>query len=83
MSAGEEKTIAQAKLNTGYIERNNPTNTFYHEGGQTATGNMATRTLTRRIGSTNYRIAIHFSETSRETMDEKIIRLVKNEAVNQ
>ena len=35
----------------------------------------------RRIGSTNYRIAIHFSETSKETMDEKILRIIENESV--
>jgi hypothetical protein len=39
-----------------------------------------TRTITRRIGNTNYKINIHFSETSRETMDEKVLRLIKNEA---
>ena len=80
MSAGKEQTISQAKLNNDYIGRNNHLNAFYHEGGQTATENTGARTLMRRIGSTNYRIAIHFSETSRETMDEKIIRLVKNES---
>jgi len=81
LSAGKEKTITQAKLNNDYIGRNNHPNTFYHNGGQTATENTGTRTLMRRIGSTNYRIAIHFSETSKETMDEKILRIIENESV--
>ena len=33
----------------------------------------------RRIGSTNYKVDIHFSETSKETMNDKITRLIKNE----
>ena len=37
-------------------------------------------TFTKRIGSTNYRVNVHFSDTSRETMNEKIIRLIKNDA---
>jgi len=36
--------------------------------------------FTKRIGSTNYRVNVHFSNTSRETMNEKIIRLIKNDA---
>ncbi|MDD4509749.1 MAG: transposon-encoded TnpW family protein [Oscillospiraceae bacterium] len=36
--------------------------------------------FTKRIGSTNYRVSVHFSKTSRETMSDKILRLVKNEA---
>lgn len=36
--------------------------------------------FTKRIGSTNYRVSVHFSNTSRETMNEKILRLMKNEA---
>ena len=44
-------------------------------------GNGATpRTITRRIGQTNYRVNVHFSRTSRETMNDKIMRLIKNEA---
>jgi len=38
--------------------------------------------FTKRIGSTNYQVAVHFSKTSRETMNDKILRLVKNETVN-
>ena len=34
----------------------------------------------KRLGSTLYLVNVHFSETSRETIDDKILRLVKNEA---
>ena len=33
----------------------------------------------RRIGSTLYRVRARFSERSRETLDDKIIRLIKND----
>jgi hypothetical protein len=39
--------------------------------------------LTKRIGQTTYKVNVHFSETSKETMSDKIIRLIQNEAVNQ
>ena len=38
------------------------------------------RTITRRIGQTTYKVNVHFSRTSRETMTDKIMRLIKNEA---
>lgn len=38
------------------------------------------RSFTKRIGSTNYRVSVHFSETSHETINDKILRLAKNEA---
>jgi len=39
--------------------------------------------LTKRIGSTTYKVSVHFSETSKETMGDKIVRLIKSEAVNE
>jgi hypothetical protein len=36
-------------------------------------------TFKRRIGSTVYRVGVHFSRTSKETANDKIIRLVKSE----
>jgi hypothetical protein len=38
------------------------------------------RTFTRRIGSTTYRVGVHFNGNSRETMNDKILRLIQNEA---
>jgi len=35
----------------------------------------------KRIGSTNYRVTVRFSSTSRETMNDKILRLIKNDAI--
>ena len=37
--------------------------------------------INRRIGSTNYKVKVYFSDTERETMDEKILRMVKNDAM--
>ena len=39
-------------------------------------------TFTKRIGSTTYRVGVHFSRTSKETANDKIARLVKSEAQN-
>lgn len=36
--------------------------------------------FTKRIGSTTYRVSVHFSKTSRETVKDKILRLIRNEA---
>ena len=35
--------------------------------------------LRRRVGSTLYRVRAHFSKTSQETLDDKILRLLKND----
>ena len=35
--------------------------------------------LIRKIGKTSYRARVHFSITSRETMSDKIKRMLKNE----
>ena len=34
--------------------------------------------ITRRIGSTTYKLKVLFSENATETMEEKILRMVKN-----
>jgi len=39
--------------------------------------------LTKRIGQTTYKVNVHFSETSKETMSDKIIRLIERGAANQ
>ena len=38
--------------------------------------------LVKKIGKTTYRVMIHFSITSRETMSDKIKRMLRNE-INQ
>ena len=35
--------------------------------------------LVKTIGKTTYRVRVHFSETSRETMEDKIKRMLRNE----
>jgi hypothetical protein len=41
------------------------------------------RKLRKRIGSTTYEVSIHFSETSTETLEDKILRLIEREAENE
>ena len=38
--------------------------------------------IVKRIGNTTYMVNIHFSTTSKETMSDKIIRLLRNEVQN-
>ena len=37
--------------------------------------------LTRRVGSTNYIVNVHCSESATETLEDKIFRLIRNEAM--
>ena len=39
------------------------------------------RTLRKRIGSTVYEVSVYFSETNKETIENKIERLIEREAV--
>jgi len=39
--------------------------------------------FTRRIGTTTYRVAVHFSQTSTETVNDKIIRMIRNETAGK
>jgi hypothetical protein len=36
--------------------------------------------FTKRVGYTTYHVGVHFSGTSTETAQDKILRLVRNEA---
>ena len=38
-----------------------------------------TNRFSKRIGSTVYRVGVYFKPDAKETMEDKIIRLVKNE----
>ena len=40
-----------------------------------------TATIYRRIGSTTYKACVHFSETAKETMNDKILHLIRRGAV--
>lgn len=35
--------------------------------------------FTKQIGKTTYKVRVHFSTTSRETMSDKIMRMLRNE----
>lgn len=37
--------------------------------------------LTRHIGRTTYRVRVHLSETAEETMEDKILRLIRNDGM--
>ncbi len=39
--------------------------------------------ITKRIGSTTYRVSVHFSGTSKETMSDKLVRMIERDAVKQ
>ncbi len=38
--------------------------------------------INKKIGNTLYRVSVRFSDTSKESMDDKIIRLAKHDAEN-
>ena len=40
-----------------------------------------TAIIYRRIGSITYKVRVHFSETAKETMNDKILHLIQREAV--
>ncbi|GHU96058.1 hypothetical protein FACS1894208_10000 [Clostridia bacterium] len=54
-------------------------NTALAEKTATAEPRRESRTITRRIGSTDFEIAVFFSDTNRETLNDKISRLIKSE----
>ena len=37
--------------------------------------------MTRRIGGTTYKVKVVFSDTEKETMEDKILRIVRNNMV--
>jgi hypothetical protein len=47
--------------------------------GKCYTGPFITQ---KKIGATSYEVAVYFSQECRESFEDKIIRLVRNEALN-
>lgn len=45
----------------------------------TVSDNKEVLALVKKIGKTTYRVRIHFSTTNRETMSDKIKRMLRNE----
>ena len=37
------------------------------------------RTFSMRVGNTTYVVGVHFSKTSRDTLEDKVKRLIKDE----
>jgi len=37
--------------------------------------------MIKRIGSTTYKVSVYFSKTSKETMGDKIIRMIEKDMV--
>ena len=46
-------------------------------------GNENIRYTVRRIGSTTFRVRVHFEDTGGETAEEKILRLIRNDALEK
>ena len=42
-----------------------------------------TAVMYRRIGSTTYKVTVHFDEAERETITDKIVRLIGNETLDK
>lgn len=53
------------------------------KGAATTRGNAHAEPvkLLERIGSTTFEVTVHFSETSTETMEDKILRLIAREVM--
>lgn len=49
------------------------------DAAQAGTKQKDAPALVKKIGKTTYVVRVHFSETSRETMSDKIKRMLKNE----
>lgn len=43
--------------------------------------NKQAQYMIRRIGGTTYKVRVAFSENGKETMEDKILRMIRNEAV--
>ena len=56
-------------------ERRNP----YHADRRHHHYQSAAPALVKKIGKTTYKVRVHFSDTSTETMSDKIKRMLKNE----
>ena len=50
------------------------------ENNNTATKAEQPPALVKRIGNTTFDIYLHFSETSKETFTDKVLRLIQNDA---
>ena len=49
------------------------------EQGKAATNTATCPTVRKQIGKTTYIVRVHFSQTAKETMEDKIKRLLREE----
>jgi len=42
----------------------------------------AKNTFSKKVGRSTYNVHVYFSKTSKESFNEKILRLIKNDAAN-
>jgi hypothetical protein len=50
---------------------------------ETETGKAGSFKMRKQISSTTYEVEVYFSSESGETLDDKILRLVRGEALNR
>jgi len=43
------------------------------------TGDYTPSQMTEKLGNTTYDVFIHFSQTSKETLTDKVMRLIRND----
>jgi len=79
ISVRKENTIQQTKSSNDYTNRNKSVLSFYHAECQTAMKNNEAGAFKRHIGNTAYSVNVRYSCTSKETISDKITRLVKND----
>ena len=64
----------QVKLNNLFDERGN----LMEKGNP-----QQSHVIVKRVGKTTYKATIHLSQTSKETMSDKITRMIKNETLGK
>jgi hypothetical protein len=69
---------AVSKVNDSAVETAETKDMTQGKGGNAPAFNMR-----KQISSTTYEVEVYFSPASRETLDEKILRLARGEALNE
>ena len=74
----QQKAMVSLQPTEPNILYQNPTN---HARRMPMEQNKREQFIIRRIGGTTYTVRVAFSETAAETMEEKILRMIRNERV--
>jgi len=59
------------------------TETSANEAAMDRAGETSCFNIRKQISSTTYEVSVYFNQASRETMDDKILRLARGEALNE